>query len=219
MIVLVALAALVSEPASPRGWYVEARTAAVFAGACHHGAQSTLVGRDALLTWHVDAGEYAGVDLAGLDVAVLVRGNANLGEPATVRESWIFVEDSASRARASAAAQWLARHHATALGTVRAVRQVSLSTALDGDRYRVSSPGLFELAGSALPDRACCSMPQQVWYRPFAALDAPLVGLDDEFRVTAKELGIEFSRPDENGAILGFFGGGCGSKSIRAPIR
>lgn len=216
MILLAAIANLSTAPSAPNapsGWYVEARTAAVFAGACHYGAQSTMLGREALRVWHVTSGAYDGVDLAGLDVAVLVRGNANLAEATTQRESWIFVEESASDARARAAQRWLVAQDARALGTLREVRRVELVTELGEERYRVLAPGVFELTGAALPDRACCAMPQQVWYRPFTALEKPLVGLDEEFRVTAKDLGIVFSRPDENGAILGRFGSQFGGRS------
>ena len=37
------------------GDYVEARTASVFAGACHYNGELTTTGREAELAWHVRA--------------------------------------------------------------------------------------------------------------------------------------------------------------------
>src|ERR671928_228601 len=62
-------AALVSSRAEGdgvRGVYVEARTASVFAGACHYNGELTTAGREAVLAWNVKGGSWGGVDLAGV---------------------------------------------------------------------------------------------------------------------------------------------------------
>ncbi|MCA1632087.1 MAG: hypothetical protein LC774_17540, partial [Acidobacteria bacterium] len=49
-----------------RGVYVEARTASVFAGACHYNGELTTAGREAVLAWSVKEGSWGGVNLAGV---------------------------------------------------------------------------------------------------------------------------------------------------------
>jgi hypothetical protein len=68
-LVLTCGAALVSSRAEAdgvRGVYVEARTASVFAGACHYNGELTTAGREAVLAWSVKEGSWGGVQLAGV---------------------------------------------------------------------------------------------------------------------------------------------------------
>ena len=48
-------------PATVTGTYVEARTAEVFAGACVINGEAGTTGREALLAWKVDRGQFNGV--------------------------------------------------------------------------------------------------------------------------------------------------------------
>ncbi|HEX8117567.1 MAG TPA: hypothetical protein VF521_09860, partial [Pyrinomonadaceae bacterium] len=49
-----------------KGVYVEARTASVFAGACHYNGELTTAGREAVMAWSVKEGSWGGVSLAGV---------------------------------------------------------------------------------------------------------------------------------------------------------
>src|SRR6185295_2466072 len=73
------------------GRYVEARTASVFAGACHYGGERTTAGREALLAWSIDAGSFGGVDLSGTCVAALVSDETNLDDAPSARRSVVYV--------------------------------------------------------------------------------------------------------------------------------
>ena len=67
--------ARVDAPAPPevRGAFVEARTASVFAGACHYGAEATTGGREAVVAWRFDSGSHLGVNLAGVEIILNMR--------------------------------------------------------------------------------------------------------------------------------------------------
>ncbi len=197
---------LAAAPAEPRGRYVEARTAAVFAGACHYGGQATTQGRGALLAWRFEGGSHRGVDVTGVDLAVVLSAPSNLAETGAKRRSWIYVGDASSPAARDAAVDWLRTKEPALLGTVERVTAVPLTLSIDAERYALRSEAGFSLAGAALPDRACCSMPFNVWYRPFVAIDGALVGHNDEFKVDDRAVGDRWSRPDENAAFVGRFG-------------
>jgi hypothetical protein len=63
------------------GDYLEARTADVYTGPCFANSEMDLVGKQAVVAWHVREGAWQGVPLGGLSVAAAVRSSATLGDP------------------------------------------------------------------------------------------------------------------------------------------
>src|SRR5690242_8685334 len=88
-----ALASGVAKPAASEvtGDYVEARTASVFAGACHYNGELTTTGRDAELVWHFRSGASHGVDIAGLTAIAAVAADDNLKETSAPRRTVLFI--------------------------------------------------------------------------------------------------------------------------------
>lgn len=199
-------ASLPPADSAPRGAYAEARTASVFAGACHYNGELLSDGREALLAWRFDAGSFAGVDVSGLALAALVVDEENLAFAPQARRSVLYVPASSEPRQREALARWAAATHADALGRIVAVRACELSVAVESEHYAVRAPGVFDLAGDALPDRACCKMPYQVWYTPFENTTGRLVGRDARFDVEEPLLERRWSRPGENAAFFGRFG-------------
>jgi len=220
MTILALLAALAapSAPAladpTPRGSYVEARTATVFAGACHYAAQYTTQGREAVLAWRFDGGVLATdagpAELDGVELVVALAGARNLDVAGSERRSVVWLEPATSPALETALVGWLRGRLGPALGETVAVERAPLSVAFDPERdgFRVAVGASVELSGRGLPERECCSMPYAVWYRPFDDVPSPIVGCVDVFRFADARLDRRWSRPDENSAFLGRFGEG-----------
>lgn len=194
------------DDAAPRGVYAEARTASVFAGACHYNGELMTDGRAALLGWRFEAGTVGGVDLAGLALAALVVDGENLSFEPSVRRSVLYVPREAGERERQALTAWAVSAHGVALGDVVAVRACELSVAVESESFSVRAPEIFDLGGNALPDRACCKMPFQVWYEPFETTSGRLVGRDERFVVDEPLLDCRWSRPGENAAFFGRFG-------------
>lgn len=188
-----------------RGRCVEARTASVFAGACHYGAEATTSGREAIVAWRFESGSYHGVDLAGVEVAAAVVADANLADAGAKRNSILYFSDAAPAAARSAAGSLLRDRFGAVLGTVAGERALPLCVRFEGEHYRVAGGDLFDVEGSLLPDRACCKMPHQVWYRPFLPLAGAVVGCNAVFRYRDAQLGPTWERFDENTAFVGTF--------------
>lgn len=182
---------------------VEARTASVFAGACHYGGEATTAGREALIAWHVESGSYAGVDLAGVDLAAAIAGEGNLADAGTARRSIVYLSDRATPEQRGAAEALLRLRLGDRLGRVLAVATVPLATEFEGDRYRIDAGRLFRIEGALLADRACCKMPLAVWYEPIAPISAPIVGRNAVFRYSDERLGSVWDRSDENTGFAG----------------
>ena len=197
---------LALQPAPPvSGTYVEARTAAVYAGACHFGGQFTTEGREAVLGWHFEAGSQDGVSLAGTDLALVVAGDANLDAEGVVRRSVLYLDSDAAPAVRDAARAWLMEHHAGAAGLVVRVKTAPVTVGRSGEGFEVLAGSDVELRGAALPERECCRMPYNVWYEPFAPVDGRLVGNAQAFRADEPALGRAWSRRGENDAFFGAF--------------
>jgi hypothetical protein len=203
------LHALASD-ATPRGQYVEARTAAVFAGACHYGSQFTTEGRSAVLGWRIESGEWGGVSLAGIELAAVLDAPANLADErdgaGLARSSVVIVDRGLAAEVERAALAWLSAEHGARLGTVLAVERADVRVSGEGERFALAAGDAVRLEGAALPERQCCKMPYQVWYEPLVPLADRLVGRPTTFAVRVDELHLRFQRPDENDAFFGKFG-------------
>ena len=75
LVIALAGTALSAAPASLEGTYVEARTAEIFAGGCVINSEAGTSGREAVLAWNVDRGQFNGVALDGLTVMAAVSGD------------------------------------------------------------------------------------------------------------------------------------------------
>jgi hypothetical protein len=123
------------------------------------------------------------------------------------------------RAAALAVAQARARRRARH-DRERADRHRSKSLC-DGDAYRVRAGDWVRLEGQAMPDRACCTMPSNVWYKPMVAIEGRLVGESALFAVDDPELGPPFERRAENDAFLGSLAvsaPACATKRSSRPL-
>lgn len=200
-----ALGARAAEHAPPAGSYVEARTASVFAGACHYGSEYTTQGRRAVIAWSVESGAEAGVSLAGARAVAIVTCEDNLAEAGAARRSTLFVERGLDDAVRAALVAWLEREHGAALGEIDAVEPAAITFEADGERFAVAAGELVELSGRSLPDRACCSMPSLVCYEPLTPVRERIVGQVEAVRVAAGP-GGPWSRADENSAFVARFG-------------
>ena len=67
------------------GDYVEARSNEVYTCGCLYSGQMTTAGREAILAWRITSGVYQGTSLAGVKVAAVIVGDANLGAYAAPR--------------------------------------------------------------------------------------------------------------------------------------
>ncbi|MBK7643893.1 MAG: DUF1326 domain-containing protein [Planctomycetes bacterium] len=206
MLPIVVLLAIPSVVPVPSGHYVESRTAAVFAGACHYNGEYCTDGREALCVWHFDAGRFAGADLAGVDVALSLRGDDNLAAKGVHVARSVYLSSRASTEQREAALALLRAREPALFAGARVLDALPIQASFGADgSYSVEGGRLFALSGSTLEDRACCKMPFNVWYEPFARIDGRVVGDNDVFRMSDTRLGGVFDRPGSNAAFTGSF--------------
>jgi hypothetical protein len=88
-----------------RGDYMETRSADVYTGQCFANGEVNLVGKEAILAWHVQTGSWDGVPLDGLTIAAAVRAKATLGDPYAnpyPAQSVLLVDDQATPQQSAA---------------------------------------------------------------------------------------------------------------------
>jgi hypothetical protein len=188
-----------------RGVYVEARTASVFAGACHYNGELTTAGREAVLAWSVKEGSWGGVNLAGVRAVAVVGSEANLTDSSSARRSELIVDSNASTAQAAALTRAVESAYGKVLGRVVEVRRAPVSFVAEGKSFKVSAPGAAMLDVEALPDDLCCRMPQLVWYAPLVSVEGRKVGYTRTAAYSGGAAGEAWQRTGENGAFYGTF--------------
>jgi hypothetical protein len=187
-----------------RGEYVEVRTASVFAGACHYNGEVTTAGRDALMAWNVKAGEWRGVDLAGVRIVAVVSSDENLSDNAA-RRSEIIIGENASDAQSRAMLEALKSRYAASLGKIVSVRRGPLTFEHKDKTYTVNANDFASISIEAMPDDLCCKMPNLVWYSPLVPLENRKVGYTTKALYAGAALGDPWQRAGENSAFYGSF--------------
>jgi hypothetical protein len=149
---------------------VEARSNEVYTCGCLYSGQMTTAGREAILAWRITQGVYQGTPLAGVKVAAVVVGDANLGAYDAPRRTALYLDESASDAQLQAVVALWQRKYSRALGKIATVHRVPISFTQQGDAVRLSIPNLVEVQArkARLPQDAHPG--SFLWYQPFVPL-------------------------------------------------
>lgn len=221
LFVLIALSVM-SAPvlaANPlRGKYAEARTCQVYTGPCFANGEVGLAGKDAVMTWKIDSGSMADVDLAGLGVAVVVKASHTLG---------FYGFDGVKSAKAILIVDAQADAYQTAALKSFALAQTHFQDEQIADIYRADFDMQFDMGEltakvkvgefaslqlrKARPGDCICSN-ESAYYPPLVELKGFVPGVTIDGDVTARRLGTRWSIPDTRTAYLGTFEYDAGPK-------
>ena len=191
-----------------RGTYVEARTSEVFAGACIVNGEVGTTGREALLAWRVDDGQFNGVPLTGLAVVAAVAGDANLsvyemgGERAHTRAA-LFVDARATEAQRKALAAMATSLSKDTIGTVVSVTPAPIEFVDEGHEIRVVTQTVRLVVEKHLDHDPTCGNKQ--WFGPLSTVDQADMGATDENMFDGASLGTKWSDPGKRSGFFGTF--------------
>jgi hypothetical protein len=193
-------------PSTLTGDYVEVRTASVFAGACHYNAELVTTGRDAILAWNIERGEWKGEPLDGLHAIAIVSSEDNLAEKKTPHRSELIIDSRANDAQARAMIDALKENYGPrSLGEVVTVRRAAIAFEHINRTYVVSAGEIAKLNVEGMPNDECCKMPNLVWYEPLVSLFDRKVGYTRNAEYAGGGVGDSWQRGDENSAFYGRF--------------
>ena len=187
------------------GDYVEARTASVFAGACHYNGELVTTGHEAVAAWNFTSGTFNGVDLSGVRAVAAIGSDANLGVEKAARKTELVVDSSASEAQANAVAALLKEKCSQQLGEIVSVRRAPVSFSHASNEYRVTADKFAAMSVRPMPNNECCAQPNLVWYSPLSPLKNRKVGYTDSASYSAAVVSDAWQRAGENSAFYGAF--------------
>lgn len=199
-----------SAKAGIKGDYVEVRSADIYTGPCFANSEVNLEGKQAILAWRVNQGEWQGVNLDGLGVVAVVNASATLGDefhdpyPA---KSVLIVDERANGAQRAALLAF-AKHMGGALlaHVVRVdVAPIKLEMGETHGSLTLTAGNLARIQTRSLcaGDHLCGN--EEVYYPPLTKVEHAMPAFTLEEAFGGKGLGEVWSRSDARSAFVGSF--------------
>jgi hypothetical protein len=193
------------------GTYLESRTCQVYTGPCFANAETAMAGREAVMAWNIQDGSRAGVDLAGLSVVMIVRGNDTLAykgleDPKELKAA-IIVDEKASEAQREALVAFAKEHTGRAGKEVVRVDTAPISMSLNtGDlKGNLQAGELVKLSTRKAKAGDCICSNEVAFYPPLAQVERFVPGVSIEAEYKGKGLGARWSTPGARSAYMGEF--------------
>ncbi|HMC11670.1 MAG TPA: DUF1326 domain-containing protein [Pirellulaceae bacterium] len=210
-LVLAVLAIPAAAADSVTGTYLESRTCQVYTGPCFANAETALAGREAMMAWNIETGTKNNVDLSGLSVVMVVRGNDTLGyqgvaDP-TELKSAIIVDAKATAKQRDALIAFAKEHSGRAGKEVVRIDSAPITMSLDSVDLRgeLTAGDVVKLTTrKAKPGDCICSNEVQ-FYPPLAEINRFAAGVANEAEFKGRGLGATWSTPESRSAYMGEF--------------
>lgn len=202
---LIAGFAFATETPSVQGEYIEARSASVYVGACHYGAEFVEGGKEATLVWHIQSGSWNDVSLEDLTVVAVVSAKSNLATDTETRKSVLYMDPSTTVAQRAALRDLLITKNADVLGEVVTTQTAAVEFTKVGTKYDVTVGEVLALSANRYP---CvnCTQPHQIWYEPLTAIQNAIVGKSEVYRYKDTHLPVVWQQGGTaNNVFVGSF--------------
>jgi hypothetical protein len=190
---------------------MEARTCQVYTGPCFAAGEVGLTGKDAVMAWSITEGTHNGVDLAGLNVIVVVQASDTLGfeglNNARSLEAMIVVDDTAKGSRREALIDFAKVQAGKAGKEVKHVQSAPIEMRLDVSELtgELRAGNCVELiTRQARPGDCICSN-ESAYYPPLAKVEHFAPGVTISGNISARGLGTRWSIPDSRTAFMATF--------------
>lgn len=209
-IVFAATASLASAAEGISGTYLETRTCQVYTGPCFANGEMGVTGQDAIMAWNIEEGKQQGVDLAGLNVVVVVNASNTLGHfgmKGLNVKSVILVDDKANAVQRKALIEFAKKNSGKAGQSVVRIDSKPIKMSLDtlelNAKLEAGKEVKIVTRKARLGDCICSN--ESAFYPPLAKVEhyAPGVTLEGYFK--GRGLGSRWSTPDARSAYMATF--------------
>ncbi len=199
-----------SASAEVTGKYIEARTCDIWTGPCFANAELHLGGKNAVVAWKVDRGDFEQVKLDGLGVVAVLSARDTLGARQPSKPKAILIVDSRASAAQKAALVKLAKKQAGDLiGTVVAVRSEKVELEIcpceeGGCAQLKAGPAKIQTRClHAKHDKVCGN--EAAFFPPLARGVKAKPAMAVEHSYQGKGAGAKWNDTNRRGAYLGTF--------------
>lgn len=186
------------------GLYMEDRSSRVYGCPCEWSSETVQSGREAVLAWFIQSGEFGGRSLAGLKLAAVLVGEASLSEPMTPRSATLFLDEAAPPPKRRAGEAWLRARYGDLIGRVLALHMAPVELGFTENTVDVRIRGVLRMQMR----RASLVTDTETWasllYEPFIELFPATLGSTLRTEYTAPDLRRKWRR--EETAITGYYG-------------
>ena len=197
--------AFATETPTVQGEYIEARSASVYVGACHYGAEFVEGGKEATLVWNIQQGNWNDVSLDGLTVVAVVSAKSNLAIDTETRKSVLYMDPSTTGEQRAAVSDLLTTKYADVLGEVVTTQTAAVEFTKQGTKYDVTVGEVLTLSANRYP---CvnCTQPHQIWYKPLTAIQNAIVGKSEVYHYKDSHLPVTWQQGGTaNNVFVGSF--------------
>jgi hypothetical protein len=193
-----------------RGEYLETRSADVYTGQCFANGEVNLMGKEAILAWHVQSGKWDGVPLQGLTVAAAVRANGTLGDPYESpypAKAVLLVDDQANAQQRAALLNFAQQMGGELLGNVEQVIPTPMELIVNAEHgvamLRAGRFATVRTRSIGGQDHLCGN--EVTYYPPLTELahSMPAVALTDMYN--GPGLGVSWDLHGKRSAFVGTF--------------
>jgi hypothetical protein len=191
----------------PQGRLIELHSCEVYAGACMVSSQSELGGRNALQIWDFAGGSWQGVDLKGLQMAVLESSLDNLAAPSTrVDEAIVYLPENANARQRASLLGWVkARDSQLSRAKIQArVVPISLTSSVEGIRFQAGQ--FASLHAAALGDCQNRVCGESLWYEPSTPTSLFTVALNADSRINEPLIKLTWNDFGKRSVFVARFG-------------
>jgi hypothetical protein len=194
-----------------RGDYIETRSADVYTGQCFANGEVNLVGKEAILAWHVQSGSWDGVALDGLIIAAAVRAQATLGDPYAnpyPAQAVLLVDDQATAQQSAALVSFAKQMGGQLLKHVDQTLPAPMEMIVNHERHGVAllRAGQFATVQTrSLGDKDHVCGNEVTFYPPLSPMahSMPAVAITDAYR--GPGLGESWDAHGRRSAFVGTF--------------
>ncbi len=186
-----------------QGEYLEARSASVYIGACHYGAEFMGGGKEATLVWHVNQGMWKGISLKNLTVVAVLSAKRNLAVDTQTRQTVLYIDNNATPEQHLALTDLILTKRGAVIGNITTTRVVPITFARNGVLREVHVGSVLDLVATRHPCQQC-TQPHQIWYEPLEELNGIVVGQSTIYRYKDTILSTTWSQGTPTNNV--FFG-------------
>lgn len=192
---------------TPKGTVLELHSCELYAGGCIVSSEATQGGRYMLRVWNFTDGEFAGMGLAGLQVALLQASDDNLATPDSKSgHGVLYVPDSATQRQRAALRGWLQSAGVLPADRLLNQRVVPMKVAKAGDGYQISAGEYLTVTTASLASCPTGSCGEALWYTPRSENTVFTVAVNRSSRVSEPLLKLNWEDNGKKSVFLSRFG-------------
>ena len=195
------------------GEYLEARTCDVYTGPCFANGEIGIAGKEAVMAWKVDEGKWAGEDLCGLGVALIIKANDTLGIGGTfnvkpdVIKGVIVVDEKASEKQKQALVKFVKASAPELAKDVVKVESAQITLTNDhlAGKGVFSAGKLAKIETRKLAKGDCICTNEAVFYPPLNKVDNAHPAYTLNMTYEGQGLDLTWTTINKRSAFMGTF--------------